>query len=172
MLNHTNASKPLIVITGASQGIGKALAIKFSQENYPCLLLSRNIQRIPEIKNENVIYKQVDVIDFNKFQKAVHEAEDVYGKTECLINNAGFINVGDLQDIAIEKCQQEFDVLVKATLNGIKIVLNDMCQRKSGTIFNISSISDRKASEFSIVYTASKYAVRAMSECLNMAEAK
>lgn len=114
----------------------------------------------------------MDVTNFDDFQKAVQEAENKYGQTECLINNAGFINVGDLQNIPIEKCQQEIDVLVKATLNGIKIVLNDMCQRKSGTIFNISSISDRKPSEFSIVYTASKYAVRAMSECLNMAEAK
>lgn len=57
-------------------------------------------------------------------------------------------------------------------MNGIKVVLPDMVSRKSGTIINISSISDRKPSEFSIAYTTSKYAIRAMAECLQMAEAK
>jgi NADP-dependent 3-hydroxy acid dehydrogenase YdfG len=164
--------KSLVVITGASHGIGKALAMKFATDQYPCLLLSRHIEPFPELKDKKVLYAQVDVTDFNAIQSAIKNAEKKFGNTECLINSAGFINVGNFNEIPIEKCNYEFDVLVKGVLNGVKAVLSDMISRKSGTIINISSISDRKASEFSIAYTASKYAVRAMAECLQMAEAK
>ena len=168
----TTEQPSLIVITGASHGIGKALAIKFAADGYPLLLLSRHIEPFPELKNKNIIYAQVDVADFKALKSAIKKAEKKFGLTECLVNNAGFANVGDLSELPIEKCNYEFDVLVKGVLNGMKVVLPDMKSRQSGTIINISSISDRKPSEFSICYTASKYAVRAMAECLQMAEAK
>ena len=164
--------KSLVVITGASHGIGKALAIKFASNGYPCLLLSRHIEPFPNLKNKKIEFAQVDVADFHAMRSAVEKAEQKYGKTGCLINNAGFINVGDLSKMPIEKCNYEIDVLFKGVLNGIKVVLPHMESEKSGTIINISSISDRKPSEFSISYTASKHAVRAMSECLQMAQAK
>ncbi|MFC1888102.1 SDR family oxidoreductase [Candidatus Cloacimonadota bacterium] len=164
--------KSLIVITGASQGIGKALAIKFSEEDHPCLLISRHIEPIQELVNKPVIYEQVDVTDFRALKLAVEKAEVVYGKTECIINNAGFINIGELRDMDIEKCSYEFDVLVKGVLNGIKAVLSDMSARKSGTIINVSSIGDRKPFPQAVGYHASKHAVRSMAESLQMAEAK
>ncbi len=166
------ANKPLVVITGSSHGIGKALAIKFTEESHPCLLISRHIEPISELENKPVIYEKLDVTDFNALKSAVKKAEALYGKTECIINNAGFINIGELRDIAIEKCSYEFDVLVKGVLNGIKTVISDMSARKSGTIINISSIGDRKPYPQAVCYHASKHAVRSMSESLQMAEAK
>ncbi len=165
-------NKSLVVITGASHGIGKALAIKFSNAGNPCLLLSRNIKPIKELADRDVMYEQVDVIDYRALQTAISKAEAIYGKTECLVNNAGFLNVGEFRDIPIEKSQYEFDVLVKGVLNGMKAVLSDMSERKSGTIINISSIGDRKPYPQAVIYHASKHAVRSMAECLQMAEAK
>lgn len=165
-------SKPLVVITGASQGIGKALGIKFSQEGHPCLMIARHMVPLPELKGREVMYDQVDVIDYASLKKSIEKAESKYGKTECLINNAGFLNIGNLEDISIETCQYEMDVLIKGVLNGIKAVLSDMSVRKSGTIINISSIADRKPYPTAVCYHASKHAVRCMSESLQMAEAK
>jgi len=162
----------LVVITGASQGIGKALATAFAKERHSLLLLSRHIQPLPELDKFEVMYEQIDVTDFNALKKAITKAENKYGKTECIINNAGFINIGEFRDMPQEQCAYEFDVLVKGVMNGIKCVLPDMSARKKGTIINISSIDDRKTDEFAIVYNASKYAVRAMSEALQKAEAK
>lgn len=113
--------KPLVVITGASHGIGKALAVKFSEQGHPCLLISRHIEPILELENKPVIYEKADVTDYHALKSAIKKAEAIYGKTECIINNAGFINIGDLRDLDIDKCSYEFDVLVKGVLNGIDI---------------------------------------------------
>lgn len=163
--------KPLVVITGASHGIGKALAIKFSEQGYPCFLISRHMEPILELENKPVIYEKVDVTDYHALKSAIEKAEASYGKTECIINNAGFINIGELRDLDIDTCSYEFDVLVKGVLNGIKCVLSDMSARKSGTIINISSIGDRKPFPNAVCYHASKHAVRSMAESLQMAEA-
>lgn len=165
-------SKPLVVITGASQGIGKALALKFSTEGHPCLLISRHMTPLPELEGREVIYRQVDVIDYSSLKASIEEAEARYGKTECLINNAGFMHIGNLEEIPIEACQYEIDVLIKGVINGIKTVLSDMEARKSGTIINISSIADRKPGPIAVCYHASKHAVRSLSESLQMAEAQ
>ena len=105
--------KPLVVITGASSGIGRSLAQKFSDQKYPCLLLSRQIVPLKELVGREVLYSQVDVTNYEDFKKAIKEAEEKYGKTECLINNAGLINIGEFQDISLEKCTYEIDVLVR-----------------------------------------------------------
>ncbi|MBA3660639.1 MAG: SDR family oxidoreductase [Gammaproteobacteria bacterium] len=164
--------KSLVVITGASQGIGKALALSFAKEGHPLLLISRQMQPLPDLNQHNVMYEQVDVIDFNALKNSINRAEETYGKTECLINNAGFMNVGEFRDLPIEKCAYEFDVLVKGVMNGIKCVLPDMSARKTGTIINISSIDDRRVNEQTVVYDASKHAVRILAEALQKAEAK
>ncbi|WP_131781460.1 SDR family oxidoreductase [Legionella gresilensis] len=165
--------KQLVVITGASKGIGKALAIKFAEESYPCLLISRHITPIDELlENKHVHYASVDITDYAVLEKAIREVEKIYGKTECLINNAGHLKVGDFSSLPIETCHYELDVLVKGVINGIKIVLPDMSSRKTGSIINISSAGDRKPYPTAVVYHASKHAVRCISESLQMAEAK
>jgi len=164
--------KPLVVITGASHGIGKALAIKFADESHPCLLIARHIEPISELENKPVIYEKADVTDFNALKSAIENAEALYGKTECIINNAGLINIGEFREMEIEKCSYEFDVLVKGVLNGIRAVISDMSARKSGTIINISSIGDRKPYPLAVCYHAGKHAVRSISESLQIAEAK
>lgn len=167
-----NNQKSLVVITGASAGIGKALAIRFTDEGYPCLLISRHIEPLAELKGREVLYAPLDITDYERFEIAVRDAEKKYGKTECMINNAGFVNVGEFRDIPIEKTHYEVEVLVHGVINGIKIVLSDMSARKSGTIINISSIADRKPYPTAVSYHASKHAIRSIAESLQMAEAK
>ncbi len=165
-------SKPLIVITGASHGIGHALAVKFANENYPCLLISRTIEPQPEFALHNVLYQQVDVVDFDALQNAIQAAEEQFGPTECIINNAGFLNVGEFRALDITKTHYELDVLIKGVVNGIKAVLPQMSARKSGTVINISSIGDRKPYPQAVGYHAAKHAVLSIAESLQMAEAK
>ncbi|WED43605.1 SDR family oxidoreductase [Legionella cardiaca] len=167
-----NSKNGLIVITGASAGIGRALANQFAKAGHPCLLISRHIEKLPELKGYEIIYGQVDVTNYEQFEAVVREAEQKYGKTECMINNAGFINIGEFRDLPIDKTHYEIDVLVNGVVNGIKIVLSDMAARKSGTIINMSSIGDRKPGALGVSYHASKHAVRSISESLQMAEAK
>jgi NADP-dependent 3-hydroxy acid dehydrogenase YdfG len=166
-------NKSLVVITGASQGIGRALAHRFAKAGNPLLLISRHIETLVELEGfENVLYEQVNVTDNQALEISIRKAEALYGETECLINNAGFINIGSFSEMAIEKIHTEMDVLLKGVINGIKAVLPKMQARKSGTIINMSSIGDRRPSGEAVMYHASKHAVLSLSENLQQAEAQ
>lgn len=167
-----STGKPLVVITGASHGIGKALARKFIADDHPCLLISRNITPMEEFEGKDVLYKKVDVSEYSAMQDAIEAAQEKYGPVGCIVNNAGMINVGEFLDIPIEKMQAEVDVLVMGVIHGIKAALPSMVEQRSGTIINISSIADHKPSPLAVSYHASKHAVRSISESLQIAEAK
>ncbi|WP_297520994.1 SDR family oxidoreductase [uncultured Clostridium sp.] len=158
--------KKLAVITGASSGIGKATAIKLSKEGHPLLLLSRRKHLLEELNLPNTICKHLDVTDLENFQLAITDAENKYGKTDLLINNAGIMLLGDSFKQNISEWNDMIDTNIKGVLNGISCVLNDMKTRKTGTIINISSIAGRKTFDNHSVYCATKYAVHAISESI------
>jgi NADP-dependent 3-hydroxy acid dehydrogenase YdfG len=85
----------------------------------------------------------VDVANYRELENAIRAAEEVYGPTECLINNAGFLRIGALEERSVADISYEIDVLFKGVLNGIHAVLAGMKARKSGTIINVTSIGDR-----------------------------
>ncbi|MDX1283951.1 MAG: SDR family oxidoreductase [Draconibacterium sp.] len=157
-------SKKLVVITGASSGIGKAIAVKMSENGHPLLLLSRRLEKMEEMNLPNCICKKVDVTDIESFKSAIAEAEKVYGKTDCLINNAGVMLLGDPAVQNPEEWSAMIDINVKGLLNGIHIVLDDMKQRKEGTIINIGSVAGRKTLDNHAVYCGTKFAVHAITE--------
>jgi NADP-dependent 3-hydroxy acid dehydrogenase YdfG len=126
----------------------------------------------PEFDGKPVVYAQADVADFDAVQRAVREAERVYGGTDCLVNSAGMLDARTFDEVDPASYEREIDTNLRGVLNGIKAVLAGMVARQRGTIINISSISDRKTAPRAIVYTATKYAVRALTESLREAEAK
>lgn len=156
--------KKLVVITGASSGIGKELALCFSKKGYPLLLLARRLEPLTELNLPNTICKSVDVQDLKAFESAVRFAENTYGKTDLLINNAGIMPLGKIFDMNIEQQYQMVDINVKGVLNGMHIVINDMKERLTGTIINISSVAGRWTSENRAIYNGTKFAVHAISE--------
>ena len=105
-------------------------------------------------------------------QVAIEEAETQFGPTECLINNAGFIHIGDFSKRSVEDLDYEIDVLFKGVVHGVRAVLPGMIERKRGTIINVSSIGDRRPGPSGETYHASKAAVRSLAESLQQAEAK
>ena len=157
-------TKPLVIITGASSGIGKATAIKFSQEGHPLLLLARRLDRIEALNLPNTICAKVDVTDLNSIEAAIKTAQAQYGPADCIVNNAGVMLLGRIQEQAASEWQQMLDVNVMGVLNGIKAVLPEMMENKSGTVINISSIAGRKTFPEHAAYCATKFAVHALTE--------
>jgi NADP-dependent 3-hydroxy acid dehydrogenase YdfG len=164
--------KPLVAITGASHGIGKATALAFAKEDCSLLLLSRNIEPFPELNSADVLYQKVDVANLSLFKKALEEAEAKFGPLECLVNNAGYMKLGDFKESDASTNNQQIDVLFKGVLNGIRLGLPGMAKRKKGTIINISSIADRYPGPGGVIYHACKAAIRSISSSLQQAEAK
>lgn len=159
-------SKSLVVITGASSGIGEAIAKKLSAEGYPLLLLSRRLERMEALKLPNTLCKAVDVTDRAAVAAAIATAEAQYGKVDCLINNAGVMLLGFVAEQSPTEWETMLDVNIKGMLNGIHCVLKDMQARKSGTIINVSSVAGIKTFANHAVYCGTKFAVHGMSETL------
>ncbi|MBY6195670.1 SDR family oxidoreductase [Vibrio hangzhouensis] len=156
--------KKLIVITGASSGIGEAIARRLSDAGHPLLLLARRVEKLEALQLPNTLCEKVDITDKVTFEAAIAKAEAQFGPADALINNAGMMLLGqiDTQDSAEWKTM--FDVNVLGLLNGMQAVLAPMKARNTGTIINISSIAGRKTFGNHAAYCGTKFAVHAISE--------
>lgn len=156
--------KKLAVITGASSGIGREIAKKLSNNGHPVLLLSRRLDKMEELNLPNSLCKSVDVINIEKMKEAIKEAEEKFGKVDCLVNCAGIMLLGEPNTQSYEEWSNMIDVNINGILTGTNIVLNDMVSRNEGTIINISSIAGRKIFDNHSVYCGTKFAVHAITE--------
>ena len=159
-------SKPLTVITGASSGIGEATAKAFSNAGYPTLLLARRLEIMESFNLKNSICKRVDVRDRDELVSAIREAEEKYGPTDMLFNNAGVARLADISTQDPREWDEMIDVNTKGVMNGMYAVMSNMKARQSGTIINMSSIAGRKVYEDHTVYCGTKYFVHAVSESI------
>jgi NADP-dependent 3-hydroxy acid dehydrogenase YdfG len=158
--------KPLVVITGASSGIGAATAKTFSEAGHPLLLVSRRLERMENLKLPNSLARSVDVLDVKSFAEAVSEAETLYGPVDLLVNNAGYMNLEHTAQQLPQEWQKQFEVNCIGLLNCTSVIFPEMIKRKTGTIVNIGSTAGRNIYENHTAYNGTKYAVKAMSESL------
>lgn len=165
-------SKPLIIITGASSGIGAAVATLFSEAGYSTALLSRNKSVMDALQLKNSISIECDVTNINSVNEAINIAQEKFGTADCLINNAGFAKGGEFTSVSHDDNQKMIDVNLTGVINCIESILPSMQKNKSGTIINISSVADRKSRPTLPVYAATKAAVKSLSESLRTANAK
>ncbi|EJM7147514.1 SDR family oxidoreductase [Vibrio parahaemolyticus] len=156
--------KKLVVITGASSGIGEAIARRFSEEGHPLLLVARRVERLEALNLPNTLCEKVDVTDQASLITAIEKAEAQFGPADVLVNNAGVMLLGQIDTQDAAEWKRMFDVNVLGLLNGIHSVLASMKARNSGTIINISSIAGKKTFPDHAAYCGTKFAVHAISE--------
>lgn len=159
---------PLIVITGASSGFGAEIAKIFNSEGYPMLLLGRRIEKIKSLPLDfqNVLVNSVDVTNKKEFEQAIQKAEEVYGPTDLLVNNAGIMLLGNILTQNPEEWSKMMNTNVLGILNGMQIVLPQMVERQRGTIINMSSLAGKKTFVNHAAYVASKFGVHGLSETI------
>ncbi len=154
--------KKLIVITGASSGIGEATAKRLSAAGHPLLLVARRVEKLEALNLPNSLCEKVTV--HAEFHAALAKAEALYGPADLLINNAGMMLLGQIDTQPAEEFKTMFDVNVIALLNGMQAVLAPMKARNTGTIINISSVAGRKTFGAHAAYCGTKFAVHAITE--------
>lgn len=161
-------TKNLIVITGASSGFGAEIAQTFNKKNYPLLLLGRRIEKIKSLPLDfsKIIIKQVDVTNYSDLKQSIQEAENVFGPTDLLINNAGIMLLGNVTTQSPNEWQTMLNTNIMGVLNGMQIVLPSMLKRNHGTIINISSLAGKKTFVNHAAYVASKFGVHGLSETI------
>ncbi len=159
-------AKPLVVITGASSGIGEATARAFSSQGYPLLLLARRVERMHGLGLPDALVRGVDVRDRAAIADAVREAEARYGPTDCLFNNAGIARLGDVTMQDPEEWDESIAINVNGVMNAVHAVMPGMVARRGGTIVNMSSIAGRKVYPDHTIYCGTKFFVHGMSDSL------
>ncbi len=159
-----------VFISGASSGIGEALAIKLAKLNYNVSLGARRLDRLNRVKSEiesfggKVIIHHLDVTDLNNFQDAIDKTVEAFGQIDVLINNAGVMPISYLSELKINEWNQMIDVNIRGVLHGVASVIPHMSERKKGHIINISSMAGHIVLPSTAIYSATKFAVRAISE--------
>ena len=156
----------LVVITGASSGIGLATARAFAARERPVLAIARDEVDDPPA---GVRSEVADVTDVDALEAAIRSAEADHGPTSCLVNDAGMLDARLFRDVPPADFQREVEVNLLGTMNATSLVLDAMLEAGEGTIVNVSSVSDRRAAPAALGYTASKTGVRAFGESLRLA---
>lgn len=162
------SKRKIILLTGASSGIGEATARRLVQAGHHLVIGARRIERLQALRNElgNIDCLAIDVTQAEDLAKMAQFALQQHGRIDVLINNAGVMPLSLLAALKMEEWRQTIDVNVHGVLNGIAAVLPTMQQQRAGQIINVASIGAHAVFPLSAVYCASKFAVRAISDGL------
>ena len=160
----------VVVITGGSSGLGAETARHLVRAGAKVVLGARRLDRLQALATElglgNESFVQTDVTDPAQVQALVARAVETYGRIDVLLNNAGVMPLSPLELLRVDEWNQTIDVNIKGVLYGIGAALPHMKAQKSGQIINVSSVAGHIVSAGGVVYSASKFAVRAISEGL------
>lgn len=162
----------VIVITGASSGIGEATAKLLAGRGDKVVLGARREDRLQAIVNEikakggHAVYQVVDVTSRHDVDALAKRALDEFGQIDVWLNNAGLMPHSTFDKLKVDEWDHMVDVNIKGTLYGIAAAILPMRQRKSGHFINLSSVAGHKTHVGGGVYSGTKYAVRAISEAL------
>lgn len=168
----SNIKNKVVVITGASSGIGEATARLLAEKGAHVVLGARRTERLAELCKELIAaggsaqYQAVDVTDRTNVQAFVDYAVSQFGRVDVIINNAGVMPLSRLDALKVSEWDQMIDVNIRGVLHGIAAGLPLMQKQQSGQFINIASIGAYAVSPTAAVYCATKYAVRAISEGL------
>ena len=167
-----NIEGKVVVITGASSGLGEATARLLSNEGAIVVLGARRADRLRSLADELIsqggkaVAMTTDVTQRDQVQKLVDAAVQAYGRIDVIINNAGLMPQSLLEQLKVDEWDRMIDVNIKGVLYGIAAALPYMRKQKAGHIINVSSVAGHKVGPGSSVYAATKHAVRALSEGL------
>jgi NADP-dependent 3-hydroxy acid dehydrogenase YdfG len=167
-----NITGKIVVITGASSGLGEATARQLSAQGAIVALGARRVDRLQALERELIagggkaLAMATDVTRVAEVQRLVDAAVTTFGRIDVMINNAGLMPQSFLDGLKIDEWDRMIDVNIKGVLYGIAAALPHMKRQKSGHFINVSSVAGHKVRPGGTVYSATKHAVRVISEGL------
>lgn len=161
-------TKHVVLITGASSGMGKDFALRLLSEGYTVYGAARRVDRMQDIEAAGGIALSVDVTDDDAMVAAVERIIREQGRIDVLVNSAGFGQMGALEDVSVAAGRRQLEVNLIGAARLIQLCLPHMRARKFGKIINISSIGGKCAFPLAGWYHASKFALEGYSDSLRM----
>jgi NAD(P)-dependent dehydrogenase (short-subunit alcohol dehydrogenase family) len=163
----------VVVITGASSGVGRAAALRFARRGSTLALCARSSQPLEQTAHEcelagaaAVLRWSLDVSDEETVEAFAQETEDRFGRLDVWVNNAGVIAYGAFQEMPSEVFRQVIETNLMGQVHGARAALRRFRDQGSGVLINMSSVWGRVSSPLVSPYVASKNGVRVFSECL------
>ena len=162
----------IVIVTGASSGIGEATARELAARGATVVLGARRTDRLEKLVAElraqgaTAEFQALDVTNRDSVADIVRFARERFGKLDVIVNNAGVMPLSPLDALKVDEWEQMVDVNIKGVLYGIAAALPYMKARRAGHIINVSSVAGHKVRAGGAVYAATKHAVRALSEGL------
>ncbi|MEJ2636749.1 MAG: SDR family NAD(P)-dependent oxidoreductase [Calditrichia bacterium] len=166
-------NKDVAIVSGASRGIGRAIALKFAEEGMAVALTARDKSKLEEtaqmIRDDGGEWPLIipaDLTDVYQIPQIAEKVMKEWGRIDALVNNAGVGYLKPFLDLTVDELQQMLDVNIRAVFALTQSVVPHMIQRKSGTIINIASLAGKNGFKLGTGYAASKWALRGFAQCL------
>ena len=166
------SNNQIIIITGASSGIGRATAIKLAKNGFKVVLTARREDKLQELKKEienaggEALAVAADVTKSAELKNVVEKTISHFGTVNGLVNNAGLMPLSYIDKFKTDEWEKMVDVNIKGVLNGLSAVLPELIKNKGGNIINISSSAAHRYFPGGAIYCATKSAVKMLSEGL------
>tara|TARA_Y100001970_G_scaffold270506_1_gene364472 strand:- start:11 stop:769 length:759 start_codon:yes stop_codon:yes gene_type:complete len=167
-----NLKEKVIIVTGASQGIGKSIAAKLAMEKARVVLISRNETKLSKINDEfkkygcQSIYIPADISDLDQLTHAIEHIKSTWGTIDGIINNAGITDDNLIVRMKLESFENVINTNLKGVFNGIKAVSKIMIKNNYGRIINISSVIAQIGNKGQSNYSASKAGVIGLTKSI------
>jgi short-subunit dehydrogenase len=158
----------VVLITGASSGIGKETAKLLLAQGHIVYGAARRIDKMQDLKDAGVKLLAMDVTDDASMIKGINEILQTEKRFDVLVNNAGYGSYGALEDVPISEARYQFEVNIFGLARLTQLVLPQMRKQKSGTIINVSSIGGKIGEPHGSWYHATKFALEGLSDSLRM----
>ena len=160
--------KKVILITGASSGMGKDFALHLLKKGHTVYGLARRIEKMADIVNSGGKAIAMDITNEAQIESAVNQVLQEQGKVDVLINNAGYAVYGPVEEAPIDTARRQFEVNIFGLASITQKIIPSMRENKSGTIINISSMGGKMYTPFGAWYHATKHALEGWSDCLRV----
>ena len=158
----------IVLVTGASSGIGKAIAEDLAKQGYYVFASARSMDKLEAMRSSNIEPLQLDVTDPQAIQAAVEHIQSSKGRIDVLVNNAGYGIYGTVEGLTTEQVRRAFDVNVFGLGQITQAVIPLMREQNSGTIINMSSVVGKVSTPVLGWYAASKHAVEGLTDALRL----
>lgn len=168
----TVLEQKVVIITGASSGIGQATARMLAQSGARVMLTARREDRLKQLQAEiassggSAVYHQADITQIEAVVEVAEQTLSSFGRIDALFNNAGIMPLSMIDKLHVSEWERMVDVNIKGVLYGIAAVLPHMLERSQGHIINVSSVAGHVIFPGAAVYCGTKFAVRAITEGL------
>lgn len=158
----------IVLVTGASSGMGEATAIRLKNAGYIVYAAARRVERMNKLKEQGIYVLKMDVtIDVSMVQ-AVETIIKEQGRIDILVNSAGYGSYGAMEDVHMSEAKYQYEVNVFGMARLTQLILPHMRKNKYGKIVNISSIGGKIYEPLGVWYHSTKYAVEGLSDCLRL----